>query len=170
MHLCTWTRRDRIKLTANKHLFFYLTAVTKIRSCLYSCASVNESWLHMWIRKWTFALWKGLFMSQKNSQQGSINKWLVPLKWFFCSSQLIKFKHIIESPPLYFWANYILLSIYEAKYICFQENRYYIEAKIILLYQMVYWKNPLTLKTFAGILRSMKINFYVCISFSSPGN
>ena len=30
--------------------------------------------------------------------------------------------------------------------------------------------SPLTLKTFARLFRSMKINFCVCVSFSSPGN
>lgn len=30
--------------------------------------------------------------------------------------------------------------------------------------------SPLTLKTFARLFRSMKINFYVCVSFSSPEN
>lgn len=30
--------------------------------------------------------------------------------------------------------------------------------------------SSLTLKTFAGLFRSMKINFYVSISFASPGS
>lgn len=30
--------------------------------------------------------------------------------------------------------------------------------------------SPLILETFTGILRLMRIDFYICISFSVPGN
>lgn len=88
-HLCTWTRHDSIELAADNHLFVYLTAVTKIALWLRRSAPINESWLCMWIGEWTFAFCRD-YLCHKRVLCG------VPLKRFFCSTQLIKLKHFLD--------------------------------------------------------------------------
>lgn len=109
-HLCTWTRSDSIKLAANNHLFIYLRAVTKITLWLHRSALVNESWLYMWIGEWTFALCRDYLYHKRILCK-------FPLKWFFCSAQLIKLKYFLDHRARDF-PKQLFFQLYFISYIC----------------------------------------------------